>query len=209
MLKYLSSVRMSYKLIALGGALFILFALMGVIVLRQILSAAGPAPILKISYCGAVPEELCVLSFGRDLEENMVINLFVPESNFPDFYLKIQRAAVEGTYECVKDREVPTSVYCVGEMIGLQEKMEISLLSKADDHLMASGKLTLLAVLLSPVGGSVLTPEVIIPDAQIGGFGVTETTLPAEITETVTPNPVFDIATPTSTPVSYPGPSYP
>lgn len=199
MFKYLSSIRTSRKLLALGTIVIILLSLAaGVVLLRQTSSEVAAESILKISYCGVDPEELCVLSFGRDLEDNMVINLFVPDRNFPYFYLKIKRTVVESIYECEKDKEVPTSVYCTGESIGLQEKMEINLISKEDDHLMAVGKLALLAVLLSPVGGGVQVQETPSALADGSNFSVTVEPFPT------IPFPTKVIPTVTPTSNSYP-----
>ena len=106
-------------------------------------------PAIKLRYCGADLEELCVLSFGRDVDENLVVNLFVPDEDFPDFKLNIKTRAGESDYECKKFSEVPTSVFCYGEMISLQERMEVSLISIEDENLLAFGNLTLDAILVS------------------------------------------------------------
>jgi hypothetical protein len=210
MYKSLSSISTSSKWLLLGIVVIILLAVAagGWTTLRWVSSEAVIDPILKISYCGADPEALCVLSFGRDLDEHMIINLFVPDRKFPEFYLKIKRAAAESIYMCVKNSEVPTSVYCSGELIGLQEKMEINLISKEDDHLMAAGKLTLLAVLLSSGDGGV---QVIgTPSVSFGSDNrnstATATAAPFSTEMTVTSTPVFVIYTATATPtfVSYP-----
>jgi hypothetical protein len=200
MLKSLSGMRTSLKLLAgIIMAIMLALAVGGVVFLKRASSTAVPEPILKIDYCGADLEELCVLSFGRDVEENMVVNLFVPDRKFPEFYLKIKRAAIESVYECEKDKEVPTSVYCSGESIGLQEKMEINLISKEDDHLLAAGKLALLAVLLSPDGQSFETQSVNDNSDVFSTEGTQTTIPPAEIdTPTVTP-----------TLITYPDSSYP
>ena len=203
MLKYLSGVRASYKLSALGILVIILLGLMGTALLRWASSDSNDRVALKITYCGSSPEELCILSFSRDLEENMVINLFVPDPDFPDFYLKIKRAAAESVYECQKSEEVPSDVYCFGPLIGLQEKMEISLISKADDQLLASGKLTLLAVLLSPMQGAALPP---VSAASEPNLRATVTPVPTVVFQTAIPTFVFATATVTPTPtlISYP-----
>ena len=149
MLNYLTRVRMSYKLIALCASLVVLYVLVGQLVLDRILSSES-VPVSKIGYCGAVSEGLCIFSFGRDLEGNMVISLFVPDRDFPEFYLQVKRAAVDSRYECYKNGEVPTNVYCVGDPIALQEKMEVSLVSIEDEQVLAAGNFILESVRLSP-----------------------------------------------------------
>lgn len=150
-------------------------------------------PVTKLRYCGAELEELCILSFGRDVDENLVVNLYVPDKDFPDFKLNIKRRAGKSEYECEKFTEVPTSVFCYGEMISLQERMEVSLISIDGESLLAFGNLTLDAILISgqyPTNGNV--------PVSIQG-----TKTPTSETDT-------DSANVTSTPeTSYPNPSYP
>ncbi|MBK8781570.1 MAG: hypothetical protein IPO22_07135 [Anaerolineales bacterium] len=171
-----------------------------IVSLQKAASEAVSEPVLKISYCGAEPEELCVLSFGRDVDENMVVNIFVPDRKFPDFYLKIKRTAGESVYECEKDKEVPTNVYCYGDMVNLQERMEISLFAREDERLIAAGDFTLKAILIS---------ESALVERADGGSAPEPT-----VDETPTTSAFFDLptatATPTKTPVtSYPNSSYP
>ncbi len=171
-----------------------------IVSLQKAASEAVSEPVLKISYCGAEPEELCVLSFGRDLDENMVVNIFVPDRKFPSFYLKIKRIAGESVYECEKDKEVPTNVYCHGSMVNLQERMEISLFARADEQLIAAGDFTLKAILISE-------------SSQAGVVdGTSESGSIVGKTPTVTElfNAPAATSTPTQTPdASYPNSSYP
>lgn len=184
-------------------ALALLLLVWRIISLQKAASEAAPVQVIKIGYCGAEPEELCVLSFGRDAEENMVVNLFVPDRKFPEFYLKIQRVAGENVYECEKDKEVRTSVFCYGNMVNLQEKMQVSLFAKSDERLLAAGDFILKAILVS--------------ESLAGVSGGTATTAP-DLEETLTPTVISntlietDTPTPTITPspdVSYPDSSYP
>lgn len=195
-----------------GSRKSILFALAGIVLLtllalawrivslQKAASEVVSEPVLKIGYCGAEPDELCVLSFGRDVDENMVVNIFSPDRKLSAFYLKIKRAAGESVYECEKDKEVPTNVYCYGDMVNLQERMEVSLFAKNDEQLIAVGNFILRAILISE------------PSFAEGSGGVS--TLEATVDETPTFIGSFNTPvatpTPTQTPdVSYPNPSYP
>ncbi|MBI3152038.1 MAG: hypothetical protein HYZ21_07900 [Chloroflexi bacterium] len=187
--------------LVLGGVIVLALLSWRVIAVVQALSKTAEEPVLKIRYCGAEPEELCVLSFGRDMDDKFVVNLFVPEGDFPQFYVKIERAAGEGVYECVRNEEVQTSVYCLGDMVGLLEKMEVNLYSLGDDHLFAAGNFTLEAVLVfsqSLAGGGAEesgtpTPAALAADQALS-TGSLEKAAP---TPTLLPSP------------SYPNPSYP
>ncbi|MBE0669815.1 MAG: hypothetical protein IH588_04435 [Anaerolineales bacterium] len=202
MLQQLFSSRKSILLVLAGVATLALLLLTWRIVsLQKSASQVVSEPVFKITYCGAEPEALCVLSFGRDAEENLVVNVFVPERKFPDFYLKIKRITGESIYECEKNREVQTIVLCYGDMVNLQEKMEISLFAKADDRMLAAGTFTLNAILISTaqaqdVQGTFTPAPAILAD--------TETATPVSLTQEV------PLVTITFTPEpSYPNPSYP
>jgi len=196
MFKRLWVARKPGLLLVAGGIVFIflILAVGGVLFLNQPPSELSIEPVLKISYCGAEPQDLCVLSFGGDLEGKLIVNLFVPDRNFPNFYLKIKRLAGENVYECEKNKEVPTSVYCTGESINLKERIEISLISKEDDRLMATGKFVLMALLLS---------------SQRAGGQVTEMTPIGNPEEEIESPPSPNNVTATPPPVSYPDSSYP
>jgi hypothetical protein len=209
MLQQVFSTRKS-QLFALAGLVLFALILLGwqVVSLQKKASEAAVAPVLKIGYCGAELKELCVLSFGRDVEENMVVNLFVPVRQVPDFYLKIKRAAGESLYKCEQDSEVRTSVFCYGELVNLQEKMEVSLYSKNEDRLLAMGNFILNAVLISePVQvGGISTPEVelnLTPSPPDFFVAPTATDRPIP---TVTVTPTLGVSYPDS---SYPNSSYP
>jgi hypothetical protein len=205
MFQQIFSSRKSIVFVLAGIVILALLALAWRIVsLQQAASEVTVEPVLKISYCGAEPEELCVLSFGRDVDENMVVNIFVPDSKLPAFYLKIKKAAGENVYECEKDKEVWTNVFCYGDMANLQERMELSMFSKKDDRLIAMGNFTLKAILLS--------------EPLSAGEADGTSTLESNVDETPTPTGTSDILTETDTPtptltltpdVSYPDSSYP
>jgi hypothetical protein len=194
------------KLLVLAGiiALALLLLVWQAVSLRQALSKPAAEPVLKVRYCGAEPEELCVLSFGRDMDKKFVVNLFVPEGDLPEFYVKIERTAGQGLYECVQNGEVPTSVYCLGDMVGLQEKMDVSLHSVEDDTQLAMGNFSLEALMVfsQSLGGS--GQQAGTPTAAVEAF-----TLKDE-----EPSSSGVLATPTVGPSlpggpSYPNPSYP
>ncbi len=193
-------------LLVLAGILSLVLLLLTwrVISLQRIASEATVEPVLKIGYCGAEPEGLCVLSFGRDAEENMMVNVFVPDRKFPDFYLKIKRITGESLYECEKDKEVRTSVFCYGDMVNLQEKMEVSLFAKKDDGLLAMGNFTLNAILISEPVQAGKKDGTTTPESTVD-----ETPTPTLLSKTPT---VMNTPTPTLTftpDTSYPNSSYP
>jgi len=137
-----------------------IFALLCLFVLvqfgvRTFRSQETPTPTaipVGVGYCGAELTELCILSFGRDVDGNTVVNLFVPERDFPDFYLIASRMTGEYLFECLRSRNIPTSVYCVGSALNLGERVEFSVFAQEDDRLLAKGGLILKAFLISAPG---------------------------------------------------------
>lgn len=107
------------------------------------------ASVIKFEYCGEDPQALCVLSFGRDGSGDAIINFHVPDKKFPDFYLIIKKAGEENRYECVRNTEIPTSVFCSGAPLSLKQTIEIDLHASSDDELLASGRFLLQAFLVS------------------------------------------------------------
>jgi hypothetical protein len=151
-------------------------------------------PIPSFGYCGAELRELCILSFGRDANGNAIVNFFVPQRDFPDFYLRIRRLHGESVYVCVKNEETPTSVLCMGDVLHLNERVEIDVMAVEDFRLLARGTFTLKAILISPQGWGSPTPA---------------TQTPAPAAGTGTPSPQHTGTPPTATSTSTPSVSYP
>lgn len=148
-------------------------------------------PPLKIEYCGARLEQICILSFSRNDGGDSLINLFVP-NDFPDFYLNVKRLTKESTYECERDENQETNATCVGEALNLGEQIEITMISKDGEIPFAVGKFVLTAIFISSEAENINPP-------------LSRTAIPATATRpVVTP----ETESPTPTPeVSYP--SYP
>jgi len=166
MLKKLSAPRSLLFLLA-GLAVLSLLGWLGwkVNQLRQPVDPTAE-PIL-FEYCGADLVDFCVLSFGRDGDGNTIVNLFVPEKKFSAFYLNVIKATGESRFECDKSEDEPTSVYCIGGPVNLNERIEIRLLSKRGDQTLARGRFTITAFLISaPVSESQPT-ETGTPEAGI------------------------------------------
>lgn len=191
-------------ILVLAGIFLLVLLLLAwrIVSLQKAASEAAVEPVLKIGYCGAEPEELCVLSFGRDVDENMFVSIFVPDRKFPEFNVRVKRIAGESVYECERNKEVPTNVFCYGDMVNLQEKMEVSLIATSDERLIAAGDFILKALLISDL----------VLDKKSDGTSTSEPI----VDETPTAPEFFSAPvatrtrTPTKTPdASYPNPQYP
>jgi len=144
-----------------------------------------------LPYCGEDDVKPCVVSFGVDVDDNMLINLLVPES-YSRFYLKIMHNGVENVYKCVRVRASLYSAYCIGEKMPPGEALHLMLIVEKDDTLLAEGDLSI-------IGLAFPTVEIVSPTAIISPtLAPNEPSAVPEPTEESTEIP--DFVLPTSTP---------
>lgn len=146
---------------------------------NQFTSKPTPQDPLQVTFCDATPEGICILSFGRDVAGETLINLFVTPNTLPEFYMQVNKTSGTVVYACEKNEDVESSVYCVGEAVQLGEQVEIILISKDGDIPIATGKFIVTAILVLPQGQDSKSPP----------------------TQTGTPDSAIE---PNTTPVSYP-----
>ena len=154
--------------------------------------------ITKLAYCSAEGIRPCVVSFSQDETGNMLVEILIPSSAFPRFYLTISREGQAYRYECEKAKNSLTDIYCTGQEMFPGELLQFTLVANRDKHVLAEGQFVIIGLLLS-------TPlaEVIEPPA------LTETSTPM-LLEVLTPVSTVETPTVTMTPSpSYPNPSYP
>ncbi len=170
-----------------GVVLFLIPLLLFTSILRRTNTAGVPTPAIKFEYCEAEPDALCILSFGRDGAGDAIINFFVPNKKFPDFYLIIKKAGTQSRYECTRNKQIKTSVYCIGDPLSLKQTIQIDIHANEDDRLLATGTFFLEAFLVStPFASGSGTPST--PREPSETLESTETPT-LEISETTYPNP--------------------
>lgn len=179
-----------------------LFTLIGLKVYHRLQSTPTPTNVpAPFGYCGAQLTDLCVVSFGHDADGKTIINLYVPEKQFPTFYLKLQRTEGESIYTCEENKDVETSVYCAGDALNLGERFTIQILSKDSDTLLAEGKFVLTAILIAAPTLQEVTPQSGTPKpATPTKKSPTPKASPTNTSEDTTPE-----TSQTSTATSYPG----
>ena len=197
------------RLIA-GGALgfLVLLIIAGLILLSRELRSRQTQvnqrePLQGLGYCDSNQVTPCIVSFSRDSEGKMLVNILTEGTSFPDFYLKIIHSQGESVYQCLKVKNFSTSVYCTGKVLPLGEMFQFYILSIDDNSLLAQGNFSIIGMALSTVeifasssGGTPGTP-VAPPTLSLTGDFSTST-------------PELGIGTPTRTPTrtpSYPNPS--
>ena len=129
----------------------------------------------------------------------MLVNILVPASNFPDFYLTISTEAEEFRYDCEKVEDVPTQVGCIGKEMFPGALLHFTLVSVEDQRVLAEGQFAIIGLLLSTQVAGAFEPK--IPTESLTEFSTP--VFPEVLTPGVT------TPTPTATPPSYPNPSYP
>lgn len=176
--------------------------LVGGILLLQFIDSDDPqsavqnAPASSLTYCNDEGTRPCVVSFGVDVDGNMLVNLLLPDRSFPAFYLKVLRGTQELIYECRRVNTAPNSAYCTGPKLPPGETLHLILISTGNEALLAEGDLSIIGLAFPTV--DVVTSTPITPTAG---------TLTAQPTQTRTP---VRSPTPTRTAPSYPNPtSYP
>jgi hypothetical protein len=189
-----------------AGVVILAVCVTGVVLLWRFLnpdpSASQREPVTALGYCDASEVTPCIVSFGSDGGQTMLVNVLTPGFSYPYFYLTIERGADDFFYSCKPIPGFSTSAICTGWPMPPGEALQFKLFAVADDTLLAEGQFAIIGLMLpSPV-------------AEPTSTLVTETPMPAPteiVLETSTPEAIdlpglFPTATPTG---SYPNPSYP
>ena len=154
-------------------------------------------PMSGLGYCSEEDIRPCVVSFSVDADENMLVNLLLPDLSFPTFYLKITSGSVETVYTCQRVGTAIDNAYCTGPKQLPGETLTLKLISTRDETLLAQGDLSIIGLAFPTLGVAVTTPQEGAPTALL----------------IASPSPTllspFILPTPTRTQPSYPGPSYP
>jgi hypothetical protein len=176
--------------ITIGMSIFLIPVLLVTFSLRHANALITPIPPIKFEYCEADPDALCILSFGRDGSGDTIINFYVADKKFPDFYLLIKKAGTESRYECIRNNQIKTSVFCSGDALSLKQTIQIDIHANDDDRLLATGTFLLEAFLVSTPfasGTGTDTADVSTLEEPSATLEDTETSTP-EVSETSTPN---------------------
>ena len=153
------------------------------------------SPILSLGYCNSNDIKPCIVSFSVDADGNMLVNILIPKSTYPAFYLTITKDGVVNTYKCRKVKGFSTNVYCIGRQMYPGEALQFNIISNRNDTVLAEGNFAIIGLLL----GTPDTEAVVSAPATEAPTAATE---PPIILEILTP-------VPTELTPSYPNPSYP
>ena len=151
--------------------------------------------VTDLTLCDVDASELCVVTFGTDILDNMIINFQLPDADYPLFYVKASNRGNVNAYPCEVVTAVPTSVYCSGARTPLGEYIDMKVYATKGDVLIARGKFSVSALVRATsidFGGTPTTPGASTPTPGIA-----------------TPNPSTNTPTPTTESTATPGTAYP
>ena len=153
--------------------------------------------VVRLGYCGAEETRPCVASFSQGIRDKMLVEILIPSSAFPDFYLTISKAGEAYLYDCKKVGSSRTRVHCVGQQMQPGESLQFTIIATEENSVLAEGSFPIIGLLL------------VAPGIEVAeGIPATESPTPflaqAPTVVVRTPTPAA-----TATLPSYPNPSYP
>ena len=151
--------------------------------------------ILKLGYCSSGETRPCIDSFSQDGQGGMWVDILVPDSGFPNFYLTIYRETEGYLYECEEVEDLPNNVRCIGKEMPPGELMQFTLIAEGDKQVLAEGQFAIIGLLLST------------PVAAVTEEPATATEPPAQLATPIFPGQATPVPSPTLP--SYPNPGYP
>jgi hypothetical protein len=156
-------------------------------------------PAVNLTLCDEYDSDLCIVTFGTNSLNRMVINFQLPDADYAAFYVKAANRGTVNMYSCKVSEAIPTSAYCTGVRTPLGETLDIEVYNTAEDTLIARGTFLVSAIALAtPIS---LPSET--PNAE-----ETPTAFSTPL-EDGTPTQSESTLTPTLTPTSTPGTGYP
>ncbi|MGB7875487.1 MAG: hypothetical protein WBL25_13975 [Anaerolineales bacterium] len=139
-----------------------------------------PEPPLGITYCDIDLSDMCLVGFGLDIDDRLLILFRADDHFFADIYIRADGPDGEMVFECQQSENFIENVYCLGETFPEGGLIKLNIFSKSNDKLIAVG----------------------VFNVQYGALPIRDVVFGAE----ATPTPSTGVSTPAA---SYPNPSYP
>ena len=196
---------MNKKQWIIAGIIFVALPVIGIVALLNrpsddTVRTVRDVPVLKLVYCSEESAKPCIVSFSTDANDNMLVNILLPDMAFPIFYLKIDHSEGESMYNCQRVRQANSTAYCAGKKLHPGEVLHLSLVSIRDSIVLAEGDLSIIGLAYPTLG-------IVIPTSEVAAAELSAIPAPTE-----TPNFIIPLPTqtqrPTPTVPSYP-PPYP
>jgi len=104
---------------------------------------------VDLTLCDEDAIGLCVVTFGADNQNLMVIHFQLPDEDYPKFYVKATNRGTTNVYSCETAESTPTIVYCTGVRTPLGETIDIEVYNTDGDILIARGTFLVSAIALA------------------------------------------------------------
>jgi hypothetical protein len=125
--------------------------------------------------CDQDASDLCIVTFGANSLNRMVIHFQLPNANYASFYVKATNRGTVSVYTCEVDKTIPTNAHCTGVRTPLGETIDMEVYTTDGDKLIARGTFLVSAIAINtPINLPSDTPTL---------------TPTGEATETLTPSP--------------------
>lgn len=147
-------------LLGTTGLVLLILSAMMVAAVVQFVRGGEPTPtpvkVNDVTLCDLGGGGLCVVSFGADNLNQMVINFHLPQRKYPAFYARVDFGESSEVYSCQVVKEIPTSAYCTGPRTPLGGAIVIKIFRSDNDALIAQGDFVVAAIMLPtlPIPGA-------------------------------------------------------
>jgi hypothetical protein len=116
-------------------------------------SGIAPAPTpLALSRCDVSSGIVCVVTFGVEPPDKMLVAILVPLGGFQEIHVDVGYRGTKTAYPCQTSVGFPRNFNCTGPSIPLGSTIRIDVLTGKGVTLLASGEFVLTALALPTVG---------------------------------------------------------
>lgn len=155
-----------YPICILVAATVLLMAACSIVPFRLLNSGAGtPQPVIVLSRCDEVQDVLCLVTFGLEPPDQMLIVLLASPGFPAELEAEITHGGSTLSYPCEPASQSETLIYCIGSRIPLGSSLQIQIYTTEERILLASGEFVLTALVLptAPANGVALpTPDLLM-----------------------------------------------
>ena len=116
-------------------------------------------PVIEATLCDEDASDLCIINFGANNLNRMVIHFRLPSEVYSGFYVKGKNRDTVSVYTCEVDEVDLTVVHCTGVRTPLGETIDIEVYTTDEDKLIARGTFLVSAIAIpTPISQSTEAP---------------------------------------------------
>ncbi len=144
-----------FIILGAAGIIFLLFWLAVItLVVKNIRGATSETSdpiVVDVTLCDEDASDLCIVTFGANNLNRMVIYFQLPNAGYAPFYVKADNRGTVSVYSCEVDKvaTATTHAYCTGVRTPLGETIDIEVYTTDEDKLIARGTFLVSAIALA------------------------------------------------------------